>query len=113
MRRRNAVHRRVFPVRFPRPSAARWQGRDAGQAPGAVGFALYGKRGHAEDHEGRSYHAQTCQAPRNGMRADMKKGRNDFVPTLFYLADRAWTLERRVIEHLAGISGRARAWIPR
>ena len=93
MRRWNAIHCRVFPVRFPRPSAARWQGGDAGQAPGAVRFALYGQRGHAEDHKGGSYHAQACQTAGNGMRADMKKGRNDFVPTLFYLADRAQLLD--------------------
>ena len=37
----------------------------------------------AEDHEGRGHHAQARQTAGHDMRADMKKGRNDFVPTLF------------------------------
>ena len=43
LRRRGAIHRRVFPVRFPRPSAARRQGADSAQARGAVGIALSGE----------------------------------------------------------------------
>src|SRR5882757_1264553 len=89
LRRRNAVRRWIFPARFARPFAARWQGGDPDQAPGAVGVELFRKRGYAEDDESRPYHAQARQTAGNGMRADMKKGRNDFVPTLCYFTDRA------------------------
>jgi len=33
------------------------------------------------------------------MRADMKKGRNDFVPTLFYFTGRAWLSGRGFAKH--------------
>mgnify|MGYP003694192263 CR=1 FL=1 len=52
---------------------------------GAVGIALFGKGRDAEDHQGRGHHAQARQTAGHDMRADMKKGRNDFVPTLFYV----------------------------
>ncbi len=34
--------------------------------------------------QGRAHHAQARQTAGHGVRADMKKGRNVFVPTLFY-----------------------------
>ena len=51
---------------------------------GAVRLALFRQRRDPEDHEGRRHHAQARQTAGHGMRADMKKGRNDFVSTLFY-----------------------------
>src|SRR3954451_8584578 len=42
----------------------------------------------------------------------MEKGRNDFVPTLFYFTDGARTLGAVLLRHLAGISGHARIWLP-
>ena len=53
------------------------------------GSRYTGKRGYTEDHKGWSHHAQARQTPGYVMRADLKKGRNDFVPTLFCFADRA------------------------
>ena len=47
------------------------------------GSRYSGKRCDPEDHKGRSNHAQARQTAGHDMRADMKKGRNDFVPTLF------------------------------
>ena len=38
-----------------------------GQAPGAVGLALFGRRRHAEDHQGR-HHGQARQAAGDGLR---------------------------------------------
>src|SRR5262245_7148211 len=83
LRRRSAIHCRIFPVRFTSPSAARRQSADADQAAGAVGFALSGKGRDAADHESRAYHTQARQKAGHDVRADMKKGRNDFVPTPF------------------------------
>ena len=50
--------------------------------------ALSGSRYRAKgvtltDHQGRGHHAQARQAAGHDMRADMKKGRNVVVPTLF------------------------------
>src|SRR5713226_6170141 len=74
---RIAVEYRIFPISQGRASADRWKGRDAGQAPGFVRLALFGRWRHVEDRQGR-YHDQACQTTDDGVRADLKKGPKRF-----------------------------------
>jgi hypothetical protein len=46
------------------------------------GSRLFRPRRHLKDHES-GHHAQARQTPGDGVRTDMKKGRNVFVSTLF------------------------------
>ena len=59
------------------------------EAAGAVGVALFRRRRDAEDHQSRPTTLKHAKRPVTTCELDMKKGRNDFVPTLFYFADRA------------------------
>jgi len=86
--RRHAIPGRVFPKRFPRLSADRRQGGDAPEAPDLVGFALFGRRRHAENYQDR-HHRQARETADDGVRADVKqgwtkKGRNIWFRPVFH-----------------------------
>ena len=102
--RRHAVHRRVLRIRQARPSADRWQGGDARQALWPVGLALFGRRRHVEDHQGR-HHGQARPAAGDGMRADcdnQKKGRNvSFRPFLYRFGNLRRSMHRHQRSHPA------------
>ena len=91
-----------FQYRFPRPSAARRQGGDAGQAAWRCRDRVIRRSGVTlTDHQGRGHDAQACQAAGHDMRAaDMKKGRNAVRSDPFLLHRPRLDFGRAPVKHL-------------